>query len=188
MRCVECVQTVHSGPDPWGGQWPWLIYHCALKSKSQTNKVFSLTEKLSEFNVLQVFLFWLKEFRLKVEEQILCMSVSSVIQIRLDIKPITPAPNIPLVAPWPWWPITGQMWGLQTNEISGDNHPSSVIQLRIIQSILMKELKFVLVGVYLNFAGMLLWLMARFTNIDWRQKLSFVFYKVYFPWTLCFVR
>ena len=88
------------------------------------------------------------------------MSVSSVIQIRLDIKPITPASNIPPMAPWPWWPITGKMWGLQTNENTGVNHPSSVIQLRIIQSILMKELKFVLVGVNLNFAGMLLWLMA----------------------------
>ena len=40
-----------------------------------------------------------------------------------------------------------------TNENKGGDHPSSVIQLRIIQNILMKELKFVLVGVNCNLLG-----------------------------------
>ena len=55
VRCVECVQTVHSGPGtPGAGHWPWLIYHCALQSKSwtNTNKLpFSLPEKSSKLNI-----------------------------------------------------------------------------------------------------------------------------------------
>ena len=37
--CRMCSDSSHWARTPGAGQWPWLIYHCALQSKSQTNKV-----------------------------------------------------------------------------------------------------------------------------------------------------